>query len=225
MTALGSGYVETVLRAFAALKRIDDERTLEQASLPLDGSPGRLVPVCRLHEHDADLIRLLAAWRVRNMHVYPTQFRVTFDGTAAWLRERVLDVPDRIMFLVRDGDGRWIGHGGIDNALADGASVRLDNVMRGVDDAPPGLMHDAVATLLGWVERAIGPKTVWLKVFSDNEPAIRFLRGLGFRDERLMPLRRVEHDGRISFEPDAEGQADRHHLRMVLTPSPQVRHP
>jgi perosamine synthetase len=218
-------YGERVRRSFAALKSIDEERELGRAALPLAEAAGSLVPVCRLHLRDRELIELLGAWRVRNMDVYPTQFPVSFEGTEGWLRERLLAVPDRILFLICEPGGRPIGHGGIDEALADPASARLDNVMRGVDDAPPGIMRNAVAALIEWTWATIAPEAIWAKVFSDNEPVIRLLHGLGFEDQGLSPLRRVQSGDRITFEPAADGAADRHHLRIVLTPSPLVRHP
>ena len=217
-------YAETVRRSFAALKSIEDERELGRAALPLAESAGSLVPVCRLHLRDPELIELLGAWRVRNMHVYPTQFPVSFEGTATWLQERLLEVPDRILFLICEPGGRPIGHGGIDEALADSATARLDNVMRGVDDAPPGLMRTAVTALIEWTWATIAPDTIWAKVFSDNEPVIRLLHGLGFEDQGLSPLRRAQSGERITFEPAEDGAADRHHLRMVLTSSRRVRH-
>lgn len=220
-----------MIRSLAALKEIADERELSASGLPLTGG-GSLVPVCRVHQRDQALIGLLAAWRERNMDVYPTQFAVTLEGTATWLRQRVLDVPDRIMFIVTSPDGRPVGHAGVADALSDGASVRVDNVIRGADDAPPGIMRGAVAMLLAWVQRTLAPERIWIKVFSDNEIAIRFFRRLGFTDSGLIPLRRVEHDGRVSFVPVADADANRRHLRLVLGEEvlgshsrPQVRHP
>jgi hypothetical protein len=49
-------------------------------------------------------IAALARWRAANEFAYPTRF----EGTATWLRDRVLNVPDRIMFLVHDPAGRVV---------------------------------------------------------------------------------------------------------------------
>jgi hypothetical protein len=58
----------------------------------------------------------LAACRAANAFAHPTRFAVTSVGTAAWLRGRVLAVPDRIMFLVHDPHGRAVGHAGFADA-------------------------------------------------------------------------------------------------------------
>src|SRR4051794_10556848 len=53
---------------------------------------------------DAALIERLGAWRAAYMANYPTQFEVTAEGTAAWLRDLVLGDADRLMFLIVDAD-------------------------------------------------------------------------------------------------------------------------
>jgi perosamine synthetase len=211
-------YSQKVVETFAALKEIDSEADLAAATLPLDDHSGSLVPICRLHELDAGTIELLARWRVRNMAAYPTQFTVTTECTARWLRELVLDVPDRIAFLVVDTGGSRIGHVGLGDALAAERVVRLDNIMRGTDDGPRGIMSAAVRTLVVWARGAIAPTAIWVKLFSDNAVAIRFYTGLGFRPEGMIPLRESRSPERIEYVPmsAAGGHPDRYHVRMVL---------
>jgi perosamine synthetase len=179
---------------------------------------GSLTPVCSVHVDDAELIEALAAWRERNMAAYPTQFPVSVNGTSEWLRERVLAVPDRVMFLVTEPGGRLVGHAGFADALNEEHSVRVDNVMRGVDGGPPGMMSMALLSLLVWVRETVAPRIIWVKVFSDNERAIRFFRRLGFRDESLIALRRQLRGQRLEYVQagDMDRKAARHHLRMTL---------
>lgn len=213
-----ASYPQRVWASFGALKEIAGTAELEAAAVPLGEMPGALIPICRAHESDPAVIERLGRWRTRNMAVYPTQFEVTFEGTARWLRERVLDVPDRIAFFVVDGSGTQVGHVGLADALAGRRSVRLDNIMRGVDEGPRGIMSAAVRTLIAWADGVIGPVAIWLKVFSDNDVAIRFYSRLSFRPDGTIPLRLRRSLGRLSYEPLlSEHEApDRHHLRMVL---------
>lgn len=221
LSAARDAYAPTVVRAFAQLKEIVDESDLAAAMLPLDGHSGKLVPICRLHESDAELMALLSSWRVRNMAVYPTQFTVTTAGTARWLRHLVLAVPDRITFLVIEANGRPVGHVGLANALAGTRAVRLDNLMRGTDEASPGIMSAAVRSLIAWANTTIAPDVIWLKVFRENQVAIRFLQRLGFRPDGLIPLRAVVSGDRLEYAPmsaEDDGPPDRYQLRMVLPP-------
>ncbi|MCR4411781.1 MAG: aminotransferase class I/II-fold pyridoxal phosphate-dependent enzyme [Thermoguttaceae bacterium] len=209
--------VEKSFRFLKETARLDD---LFARGLPLAGNQGYLVPLCRLHVGDDDLIRRLAQWRRENAFAYPSQFPVTFESTAAWLRQRVLAVEDRLLFLVLDRLGRTIGHLGFANASNDAGEIELDNVVRGVTGVEPGIMANAVRTLLGWALEHLRPSAVFLRVLDDNHHAIEFYRRLGFVEDRTIPLRRHEADGRVDYLPLAEGDVappDKSFLRMVYT--------
>ena len=197
---------ERARREFERLKHTD------APPIPIAG--GSLVPVSRAHAADERLIAALARWRVANEFAYPTRFPVTLAGTGAWLRERVLAAPERMMFLVHDASGRPIDHAGF---VADGdRTLKLDNVMRGERGAP-GIMTAAVTALLRWADRTLEPVAVRLPVFAHNGHAIRFYRRIGFHDAGLVPLRRLELGERVEYVPLADGAeaADAHHLIMM----------
>src|SRR5205807_2084271 len=87
---------------------------------------------------DEDLVARLACWRRESASAFPSRFAVTDAGTARWLRDRVLDVDDRLLFLVVDRRGHAVGHLGLANAVNDDAAMELDNVVRGVPVAAAG---------------------------------------------------------------------------------------
>jgi perosamine synthetase len=218
-------YYEIVRERFSCLKAAGSADEMQSRRIPVK-SPARhegfLVPVCENHAQDISLIATLAEWRRRNTNWYPTQFNVTLDGTKLWLRSKVLDVPDRIMFLVTGAQDTPVGHMGFANALNPERSMKVDNVMRGVAGSGPGLMSRALRTLLEWAEREFAPRLIYLPVFGDNEHAIRFYRRLGFRDERLVPLRRHEESAQVCYRPLTAADhevADRYHLIMTHVPT------
>ena len=185
-------------------------------SLPLAGGAGTLVPVGEEHADDDELIATLALWRVQNMAVYPTRFPVSLEGTASWLRDRVLAVPSRVMWLVEAPDGERIGHGGL--ARIDELAAKLDNVMRGVPKRTPGIMEAAVNAILDWAHSELPAEAVYAPVFTWNVRALAFFRRLGFRDDRLLPLTRVENGERIEhvpYDPACGRPPDDYHLRLV----------
>ena len=233
-------YKEAVRSTFSYLKQAVHPDQLRERRIPLApgagcpaapnadtglrafGAANALVPVGELHAGDSDLIATLARWREQNTFWYPTQFRVTLEGTAAWLRSQVLDVEDRILFLVMDGQETPVGHLGLAQAVNDRRDLKVDNVMRGERGCRPGIMSRALRTMLDWAEQTLGPRLIYLPVFRDNEHAIRFYRRLGFRDERLVPLRRHQEADRVCYRPLAEDDRaapDRYHLRMTYTPA------
>jgi perosamine synthetase len=211
-------YDEAVRSTFAFLKattRLDD---LHAKAVELASDSGYLLPVCELHAGDERLIETLARWRDDNQHAYPTRFPVTLEGTARWLRAGVLDVEDRMLFLVCDRFGRPVGHLGFASALQGERSVEVDNVVRGERDAP-GLMSLAMHALCAWAEEALGPETIVLRVLSDNAHAIAFYERLGFVHDGLEPLHTVVDGERTSLVPAAEADADAHFLRMRFAPA------
>lgn len=214
-------YKQAVRENFFFLKqttRLDD---LFVKSIPLADGKGFLLPLCKLHVTDDGLITKLAQWRADNAFAYPTQFPVTVAGTTSWLRSKLLDVEDRILFIVLDRHGNTIGHLGLANAINDERKVEIDNVVRGIKGVQPGIMSIAMRALLDWVKETIGSSVVCLRVLSDNFDAIKFYRNLSFNDDQLEPLRRHEEGERVEYRPLAENdhnEPDKYFLRMVYSP-------
>lgn len=216
-------YQQSIRQEFAFLKettRLDD---LYAKSIPLDDGMGFLVPVCMLHLTDATLIATLAKWREENAFAFPSQFPVTVEGTASWLRFKLLEVEDRLLFIVQDQHGTPVGHLGFANALNASSEMEVDNVIRGLKTGSPGIMRRAMKALLNWCEECILPETVSLRVFSDNAHAVSFYQDLGFIDDQLQPLRRHESGDSIQYDPlpsDDIAPPDKEFLRMVYAPRP-----
>lgn len=214
-------YQQAVRSNFSFLKQTSRLDDLFAKSIPLADGAGGLLPICELHATDKELIKKLAQWREENFFAYPTQFPVTIEGTTSWLRSKLLDVEDRILFLVLDKYGAAVGHLGYANSLNEQGEMEIDNVVRGLKEATPGIMSHAMRALVDWAEEMIGPRSIFLRVFSDNEHAVEFYRKLDFKDDQLLPLRRHEQGNTIQFDPVAEGdeaEPDKHYLRMVYAP-------
>jgi perosamine synthetase len=212
-------FERAVRKELAFLKSTRTVADLHARAIVLPEGRGLLVPVCELHADDARLVATLSRWRADNAFAFPTQFPVTDDGTARWLRAGLLDVEDRVLFLVCDRHGHPVGHLGFANGLAGDRELEVDNVVRGETDAEPGLMTMAMESLLRWAHETLGPREVHLRVFDDNERAVRFYERLGFRADGTIPLRREERDdGAVAYVPGEP--AERFFLRMVHAPEP-----
>lgn len=214
-------YKQAVRKAFTFLKDTYQLDDLYAKSIPLADQAGYLLPVCKLHLDDPHLISTLAQWRRDNAFAYPSQFTVTESGTASWLKEKVIGVEDRMLFLVVDRHGYLVGHLGFANAINDQMEIELDNIVRGVAGVAPGIMTKSMLKLIEWARENLGPKSFYLRVFSDNEHAIRFYRRIGFVDAQLIPLRRWEEGGSVFYRPLADRDCnppDKYFLRMVYSP-------
>jgi RimJ/RimL family protein N-acetyltransferase len=211
-------YRRTVRREFAALKAIDRYDELVAKSLRLRDGQGYLLCVSELFAGDGDAVETLARFRA-GVTTFPGTFRVTAEGTNRWLRAGLLDVPDRILFFVLGRAGQVVGHLGF--AHADNAErlMELDNVIRGVAAAQPGLMSAAAERLIEWAAATFAPAGFRLRVLEGNDHAIRFYERLGFARDGLEPLRRQESDGETRYVPVPPGDAappDLNYLRMRL---------
>jgi RimJ/RimL family protein N-acetyltransferase len=153
---------------------------------------GWLIPVTWADADSRDAVALLADWRQAASDAFPTQFPVTLDGTESWIRDRVLAVPDRLLFWVTDLDGTRIGHMGLFHFDPRDRHLGLDNVVRGVPDVIPGIMLHGVRVLLEWTFTALDMNAMFLRVFSDNERALRLYERCGFEEILRIPVARVE---------------------------------
>jgi perosamine synthetase len=212
-------FERAIRREFAFLKGTDSVADLHARALVFDH--GLLLPVCELHADDEQLIGALSRWRREHADAFPTQFEVTDVGTARWLRRQLLDVEDRILFLVCDRHGHPVGHLGFANALGGDREIELDNVVRG-EPGQRGLMSQSVSVLLGWAAEMFGPREVRLRVFDDNRHAVRFYERLGFVARGTTALHRSqEPSGAIRFSTAEPGETcDRRWLVMVHTDTP-----
>ena len=216
-----SVYRNAVRRQFALLKQTAALDELMAKSLRLPKTDGWLVPVCKLHADDPKMIARFSAWRKENALAYPTQFPVTDSGTAGWLKDRLLAVEDRILFLVLDRHGAPVGHIGFANAFDGEGTLEADNIVRGVQEAPKGIMSEAIRVMLDWAEEKLRPQEIFLRVFNDNQHAIEFYKRLGFVEGPLLPLRRNEHNETIAYtplSPNDTAPPDKHFLRMTYQP-------
>lgn len=213
-----AAYNEAIKSRFSSFKGITDPDTLRSRIIPIPAH-GTLIPVCRYHLGDSEMIAQLAKWRDENASFFPSQFLVTHEGTSLWLKRNLLDIEDRILFIVCDREGQLVGHLGYANCLNVACEMEIDNVVRGAKSVQPGLMSQAMRTLLLWARESFEPKAIYLRVMSHNDHAIAFYRKLGFHDERLLPLRRREENGYSSLsplDPGDHGVPDRYYMRMIL---------
>jgi perosamine synthetase len=214
-------FQKAIQRQFSFLKQTDRLDHLYTKAIPLYPEEGFLLPVCELHADDDALISTLSQWRRENAFAFPTQFPVTDAGTKSWLRTRLLDTPDRMLFLLVDKHGREIGHLGFASCLNDRGEMELDNIVRGVKTGYPGIMRNAMRALMKWAHEVIGPQSFFLRVFADNEHAVHFYRDLGYVDDQKQPLRKQVRGENISYvavEPGDAAAPDKVFLRMVYAP-------
>jgi len=214
-----SNYDGHAASVISFMKQSANLRELWARALDLPRPFGYLLPVGELHADDGFLIDLLTRWRGENSFAFPTRFPVSPERTKRWVRERLLDVDDRLLFLVLARHGTVVGHLGIAGALRGDERVEIDNVVRGEKEAEPGTMSAAMQALLSWIEERFGPREIFLRVLASNRHAIAFYERLQFEVTDSIPLRRVVHGDTESFEESSnEAPADDFFAVMSFRP-------
>ena len=159
---------------------------------------GSLVPFTRASLQDKKLIEKLVKWRNQSMSSFLTQFTASFERTRTWLEHTVLGQHDRLLFIIRT-PAKAVGHIGFINLTED--SAELDNLVRGEMGGDPKLIYFAERTLLQWMFGTFGIDRIYCNNLSHNEMVLGLHRSLGFKDSKLIPLRRVPKGEEVVLEP------------------------
>lgn len=147
---------------------------------------------------DARTVDLLTAWRRSNMDHFLTQFEPTTARTALWLRDSVLEDDGRILFLIRDAEGRPVGQFGL--CGVEPGRAELDNAIRGEPGAP-GLMLCAELHLLALALRPLRAELALARVFSNNLAARLLHKEVGLQCVRSQYLRSARVGHELRYEP------------------------
>jgi RimJ/RimL family protein N-acetyltransferase len=177
------------------LRRFKEVGPTAETTFPLvqqGKAVGRLEPVAWADTARPEAAALLARWRESANPFFPSQFAVTLEGTHRWLVKGLLETAARILFWVKTGEGRPVGHVGLFRFDFERGSAEVDNIVRGEPGVLPGVMQTAIEVMLGWTFDVLGIETTFLRVLSDNERALRLYRRLGYRETVRVPLERQQ---------------------------------
>lgn len=149
------------------------------------------------------IIMYFAKWRRNSQWYFPSQFKVTIPGTRIWAKKSLIDKEDRILFLIKDMQGKLIGHIGLYSFDFKNETCEIDNVVRG-EKGTPGIMTSALNALINWTFENLRIKDLYLRVFSDNQKAISLYERCNFSHENLIPLKKRVENSTVFWEETFE---------------------
>ena len=177
------------------LKDVKDPTKLEENTIELHNGDGSLVgylkPVTYLSAGSTEQIKLFAEWREKIQQWFPSQFKVTEEGTKRWVENGILNLKDRVLYWVLDAQKKPIGHVGLFRFNHQERYCELDNIVRGVENTSPGIMKVACQALVDLCKNELNQKNIYLRVFSDNSKAVKLYEGMGFKEIQRSPLRKI----------------------------------
>jgi len=167
---------------------------------------GTLTPLTPREAGDGELCAALSRWRRMYRKNFLTQFESTPQRTAQWLTSRVLADDTRVLFLIRDQDGRPVGNFGLCNISAECAE--LDNLIRGERGGDARLIYFAELALLAWAYTTLDVQTACLHVMSTNGRTIALHVSVGFTERARSALWQHASQGDTCLTTEARPDAE-----------------
>lgn len=166
---------------------------------------------------DQSLMELIGRWRQENENWFQAIFKVTLEGTTKWFKNNLINAPDRLLFIIKIGN-EYIGHVGLFRFNFEKLTCEIDNIVRG-EPSYPGVMGDAIISMMSWGKEILGLKGYTLQTFYENERAVKLYKKLGFVGVKRDPLVKVVSKDRIEWLPAPKnftGRPLRHNYIMEL---------
>jgi len=176
-----------------------------------------LVLITRECIDNDNIVSLLSRWRKENEFWFQAIFPVSDAGTKIWLKNKVIEEKDRLLFLIQINN-RYIGHVGLWKFDFDHQSCDIDNVVRGEPDYP-GAMYDSIVLLQDWARKTLAIKDFYLHSLVENHRALKLYKRLGYEIIETEPLIKIINGERIEWiSPPADyaGRVERHEVKMML---------
>jgi perosamine synthetase len=174
----------------AVRKQIHDYKVKPFGNLKINGifhgAKYSLIYLTSASKPDPKIISLLSKWRGKHASWFSTQFPVSEIGTQKWYQTKLIDNPDRLLFMIAVNQ-KYIGHIGLNRFDYPNKTSEIDNIIRGEENFP-GLMEAAIKKMMEWGKKTLGIRGYYLTTFSDNEKALNLYHRLGFVQIRSKPL-------------------------------------
>lgn len=162
----------------------------------------------------SEIIQLFSVWRKKHEDWFQAQFPIDDERTKSWLEKRVLDVPDRLLFIVKIKD-TYVGHVGLFRYEETTQTLDIDNIVRG-EEGFKGLMQAALQVMMHWAIKELGIKTFTLQTTSDNQKALALYKRLGFTETKRIPLKyRKTNEGGEWIETSDSDDIKRYEVFMI----------
>jgi RimJ/RimL family protein N-acetyltransferase len=191
----GAEYEQKVLQEIHAFKH--SHYGTVKISKTFQGTPYNLFLLTSGCDKNSEIVTLLARWREKHGVWFPAIFPVSIDGTAIWLKKKVIETPDRLLFMIQVNQ-RYIGHVGLFRFRFGDKACEIDNIVRG-EDSCPGIMGEAIGQMMEWGRVHLGLRRYELQTFSDNQKSIKLYHRLGFFEVRKVPMQCVRKEDRTEW--------------------------
>lgn len=179
---------------------------------------GYLAPFTKSDLDNNSLLDAMVEWRNRHKTSFLTQAEVTRDSTRKFFENTVFQDPTRLLFIVRSLTTPvgtiglklappWVhGAGPYDELHRSLKVAELANLLLGVRDGHPMLLHYGELALMEWAFDKFDIDIFWSAIPSENRLALTYARFAGFTVTGVIPLLKKEIAGVTHLVPGEAGQ-------------------
>jgi RimJ/RimL family protein N-acetyltransferase len=161
------------------------------------------------------LLMSIAKWRNKFMRFYLSQSETDLKSTTEYIQSKINHDSSAIFFMITDEHYKIIGHIGFSNI--EEVSAELDNILLGENTAIKGLMKDVEMQSIDWIRNFLNVEKIFLRVLSYNFLAINLHQECGFSIEQLVPIKRIQHPNKFTYEPCEQDETDLEFHCLVMS--------
>ena len=194
-----------IKETFKFMKSGDNYREVLNHALELRGEDGEVIgfslPVGNYFKNQKRLLEKLVEWREQFQHVYPTRFKVTTEGTTNWLNNAVIDNEDRLLFLITNSLGEYIGNVGLLKIANN--KFELDNLIKdpNSDKSETRTIIAAITAMENFAYQELGIEEIELRTLGSNVIAQKFFTKIGYKEFNRYGLKNAATDGNVNLVP------------------------
>ena len=198
-----------VLETFKFMKSGKTYREVLYRSFELKNDRGEAfgyaLPIGHYFEGQKRLINQLMAWRETFNYVYPSRFKVTEEGTTNWLKNALIENEDRLLFLIINSSGDYIGNVGILKIADD--RYELDNLIKDNDKsiADTKVIVAAILEIEKFAYSELGITEIELRTLGSNAVAQKFFSRLGYAEFNRYGLKNIGQNGEVILVESEDG--------------------
>lgn len=190
-----NNFKENVIFIFNKFKRKSINDLL--LSIPVYSQSGRvicfLVPITfDFQQTMPSIIELITLWKLQNPTISNSIMDITSKMTKEWIKKYVLQIQDKVIFMIKDINNKYLGYIGYASFDWEGQQCQIDSVLRGIKNVIPRLMEYCVKRLIQFGFEQLNLKNIALTTDSVNTHAINFYQNIGFKEIYRIPMELIE---------------------------------
>jgi len=210
-------FKKSVINNFKFLKSSQNIKEAYLKSIPT-GDFGFLLPLSIFHLNDLPLMQKLFFCKNVNPITVSSQHNSDIQDLSDWVRNEVLNVEDRIIFLIVNNEGQICGQITVDNCYS--GQFVINDVLKCNPESSKEIILSALLSLFEWFRKTTNVDSFSLGVMDDDIDEIQFYEKNDFVKTEKIPLVKETKNNIISYRQACQSEKpDKFFIKMIWKPS------